>query len=507
MNRLWSHILPTSLALAAATSALAGDPIAELTPELDRIHKWNDAHGDTWDPFWADDDNLYSFNCDGRGFGKDKRNLAVHVLTGTTMTSLVGRTINAMDEYGKEGQKGADGATWKVLGQECIDGTFYAFVSRHLYGKDSGDPLMRQTAFNASLIKSTDHGRTWTRTAKQNYDLPMWPGRRFGAPFFIHYGKDGGQVTQDAADRFVYALSNNGFWNGGDDYLLARVPRERIGAMHVADWQYHAGGTNWTSQIEQAAPVLKRPAQCGSGPATFVPELGRYVLVAWYIPVTLKKWFEPKEVNYDFYQAEHPWGPWTFITSLSDRFLVGGHMYGPSICAKFQERRGDAVTVHLVTSGCPFEDKPAGLYKMWEIPLTLSTAVPPPARLVNNTDPAIVYTGGWQRGGPGRKFNDHGDDIHFTTNAGARATFTFEGTGVDYLAEKYHDHGRVLVTLDGELQRVVDLAVTNFPRLAQVAVFSARRLKPGRHTLEVTNEGTAFAVIDAFRVYGERARN
>lgn len=490
--------------LLAGVAAAGGPPIAEVVPHLDRVHKWHETNGDTWDPFWADDDLLYSFNCDGRGFGKDMRNLALHQLTGPGLTALVGRTINTMDEYGKEGQKGPDGATWKVLGQECVDGVFYAFVSRHRYGKDSGDPLMRQTAFNASLIKSTDHGKTWTRTAQQNYDQPMWPGGRFGAPFFIHYGQNGGQVAQDEADRFVYALSNNGFWNGGDDYILARIPRDRIAALDVADWQYHAGGTNWTAQLTRAAPVLQLPAQCGSGPATFVPALGRYLLVAWYIPVTLKKWFEPKELKYDFYEAEHPWGPWTFVSSLSDRFLVGGHMYGPSICAKHQERVGADVQVALITSGCPFEDKPTGLYKLWQIPLTLRTTPAPPSRLVNDNDPAVVYSAGWARGGPGRKFNDFQDDIHYASNAGERVTFTFEGTGVDYLAEKYNDHGSLAVTLDGVPQRVVDLSTTNWPRLAQVAVFSARGLPAGRHTLELVTQDNRYAIVDAFRVYGAR---
>ena len=68
-------------------------------------------------------------------------------------------------EYGKGGEKGPDSATWKACGQECIDGVFYAFVSRNIYGKDSKDPLLRQLAINSSLIKSTDRGRTWARSA------------------------------------------------------------------------------------------------------------------------------------------------------------------------------------------------------------------------------------------------------------------------------------------------------------------------------------------------------
>jgi hypothetical protein len=42
--------------------------IGRVELDLDRIRKWDDSNGDTWDPFWADDGQLYSFNCDGRGF-------------------------------------------------------------------------------------------------------------------------------------------------------------------------------------------------------------------------------------------------------------------------------------------------------------------------------------------------------------------------------------------------------------------------------------------------------
>ncbi|MGA2118820.1 MAG: hypothetical protein ABSH56_29220 [Bryobacteraceae bacterium] len=65
-----------SLFQAAAGIALgrAAQPsIAEVVPELDKVHKWNDSNGDTWDPFRADDDNLYAFHCDGRGFVTSRR--------------------------------------------------------------------------------------------------------------------------------------------------------------------------------------------------------------------------------------------------------------------------------------------------------------------------------------------------------------------------------------------------------------------------------------------------
>ena len=479
--------------------------ITDVVMDLQNVRKWNNSNGDTWDPFWADDDNLYAFNCDGRGFGAQGRNLAFNQLRGDDLHSLAGKMVNTMDEYGGSGQKEGDGATWKALGQECIDGVFYAFVSRHTYGNESKDPLLRQTAANASLIKSTDRGLTWTRSASENYKNPMWPGRRFGAPYFIHYGKNGGNVSQDQADRYVYALSNNGFWNGGDDYILGRMARTKLGDLNAADWEYFTGGDgsepgNWSGQMDRSAPILSLFSRCGSGPACYVPSLGVYLLVAWYIPDKLTKWFEPSEMKYDFYQAAHPWGPWTFIRSYSDRFIIGGHMYGPVLCARFQEQHGADVKMSLFTSGCPFQDNPSSLYKMWEIPLLLKTTPVMPSTTINDDDPRVVYTGAWTAINRPKYFYYH-DDIHATKEMNDSVELAFTGTGIELISERFSDLGNVDITIDGTLKQNVNLALMSFPRLTGVVVFGAYDLPAGRHTIKIVNKSTDYAVVDAFRVY------
>jgi len=123
-------------ALAAAASRHP-QLVAEVELDLNRIHKWDDSNGDTWDPFWADDDLLYSFNCDGRGFGKAPRNLAFNKFEGNRIEETKGVQVNPMDEYGPADQHGPDNATWKACGQECIDGVFYAFVSQRLRQRES----------------------------------------------------------------------------------------------------------------------------------------------------------------------------------------------------------------------------------------------------------------------------------------------------------------------------------------------------------------------------------
>jgi Domain of unknown function (DUF4185) len=480
--------------------------IAEVLPDLNNIRKWDDSNGDTWDPFWAEDGNLYAFNCDGRGFGPHGggRNLAFNKLTGDARNALAGSPVNSMDAYGKGGEKGPDGATWKACGQECIDGIFYAFVSRNTYGSQSGDPLMRQTAVNSSIIKSKDHGLTWTRSAAENYVRPMWPGGAFGAPFFVHYGQNGGAETRDDADRYVYACSTNGFWNDGDSYILGRVERRRLPALDSSDWSYYTGADrerdrSWSKSIGDAKPIVSRPAHCGQGPICFIPALNLYLMVAWYNTEKLTKWFEPNRMQYDFYQAEYPWGPWTLVNSFEDRFISTGHMYGPSLCARFQQQNGSEVTITMFTSGCPFKDVPAGLYKMWEIPLVLRTVPAPASIAIAGDDPRITYRGAWQGGS--EQLASLGRHTRYTESPGDSAALEFHGTGVALISEKGPEFGAAEIYVDGEHQQTVDLQTENFPRISSVRLFSATGLHRGAHTIRVVNQGRAYLAIEMFHVF------
>jgi hypothetical protein len=490
--------------VATSSSTLKTTPIIKVIPDLNHLQKWDDSNGDTADPFWADDNNLYHFNCDGRGFGTQPRNFCFNKLMGTDLLSLKGSLVNQMDEYGKAGEMEKDSSNWKVTGQECIDGVFYGFVVCNLYGNKSKDPLMRQTSYNASLIKSTDRGLTWNRSEKENYNSPMWPGSRFGAPCFIHYGMNGGFVKNDNADKFVYVLSNNGFWNGGDDFILARIKRVDLPKLSTADWMYYCGGNglqdnSWTGDIGKAIPILSHSAKLGWTAPAFIPSINRYLVVSWHITPTLKKWFEPGLITYDFYEAEHPWGPWSFVSSFNDSFLVEGHMYGPNLCAKYQERNGDDVKIELFTSGCPFEDKPNGLYKMWRIPLILKTKPLPQVSMINDNDPAIRYSGNWQvsiKNG----FHYYQDDIHYSKMPGDSVEYTFTGTGIELLSEKFNDHGDIDIFIDGQPSGSANLKVVNFPRLTQISVFSLQGMSKAQHTITIVNKSLDYVTIDAFKI-------
>ena len=90
-------------------------------------------------------------------------------------------------------------------------------------------------------------------------------------------------------------------------------------------------------QDRTARPILPCRGRCGSGPACYVAALKVYVLVAWDIPTTLEKWFEPSGMRYDFYQAEHPWGPWTRIQPRAITSSSAGTCMAP-LCPRFQEQ-------------------------------------------------------------------------------------------------------------------------------------------------------------------------
>jgi hypothetical protein len=478
--------------------------IVALELDLNSIHKWDDSNGDTWDPFWADDDRLYSFNCDGRGFGKFQENIAFNRFDGETLASLVGVQVNPMSEYGPATQHGSDKATWKACGQECIDGVFYCFVSRNVYGNESGDRLMRQTAFNSSLIKSSDRGLTWQRTAGENYARPMWPGPRFGAPFFVHYGKNGGNVNRDGASEYVYAASTNGFWNDGDSLILGRVRRKALPKLEASDWEYYTGGEGassgtWSKHLDSAVPILERSGKCGQTPICYVHALGIYLLISWYNPAVLTRWFEPSEMCYDFFQAEHPWGPWSLVRSVRDTFLASGsHMYGPAVCSKFQKRNGREVRLAIFTSGCQFEDKPSGIYKAWTIPLVLRTEPLPPFDVRTAGSPEVLYSGEWTTAAG--SLGAHAE-FRESKKQGDFLTTSFLGTGVEYIAQKAEGNGEAIVYLDGKAEQRIQLGLKNFPTLSDVAVFQRHGLERSQHTLKVVNAGPNPITVQSFRIY------
>jgi hypothetical protein len=307
-----------------------------------------DNSGDTWVAAWAENGAVYTPSNDTEGFRRvGLGNLAFNRIDGDDPLKLSGVTVNPMGDYGAANEAGADGCTWKSSGCYAVDGVLYWVVSRHTYGETSGDPNRRQTATNASIIKSVDHGRTWVRSAKENYQNPLFAGRRFATPYFVEYGQNG-RASADHADQFVYAVSNNGFWDNGDNLVLGRVRRDKLARLNAADWEYYRGGDGlsdsaWSHDLSQAGLILDAPGKVGMGGMVYIPELQRYLMIGWYYPAGGGKMKDAHlETIWDFYLAPKPWGPWAKLSS--HRFSPQGY-YSPQVCPKFNRDGGKGLFV------------------------------------------------------------------------------------------------------------------------------------------------------------------
>ena len=311
-----------------------------------------DSGGDSWDPTWSQDDRLYTAVNDGAGFGTVRRNIAFNQISGSDPLTLTGQLQNPMDDYGEmNAPVASDGRNWKSGGTISIDGVLYMSVGMDRYvDPDYGG---RQTRINASIIKSSDHGLHWTRPMQENLQRPMFPGMRFATPFFIHYGKEYAAATRDNADRYVYATSNNGFWDNGDNYILGRVLRSKIGALKAADWTFYQGGdgmldSGWSGEMTKAVTLIEAPGQCGETGVTYLPALKRYVMVAWYYPSGNGHAGKIETTEFAFYESAKPWGPWNKITTI---LIQPQGWYIPRVLAKFQSPAGQDLQAFIAVAG------------------------------------------------------------------------------------------------------------------------------------------------------------
>ena len=151
--------------------------------------------------------------------------------------------------------------------------------------------------------------------------------------------------------------------------------------------------------------------------------------------------------------------------------------------------------------------------------------------IVNDTDggnyattvpgvPSLVVSptgGGGLLGGfthdTGRTAGDVRNDLHVSRTYGDSVTYTFVGTGVDFITEQSPQGASVDCSVDGQL--VSTVSSYNPYTFVQQAVFSAQGLPYGTHTLQLVHRGPAnptaqaaalattgvTLAVDAFRVY------
>ncbi len=118
---------------------------------------------------------------------------------------------------------------------------------------------------------------------------------------------------------------------------------------------------------------------------------------------------------------------------------------------------------------------------------------------LQENDPSVSYAGTWKTQSLSSAY---GGQLKYATARGAKATLSFTGTDVVWVAPKSKTRGKAAVYLDGVKTATVDLLSQQ--TLARQVVFSKGNLDSATpHTLEVRSLGTSGRPrvdVDAFVV-------
>ncbi|MFE7549292.1 right-handed parallel beta-helix repeat-containing protein [Streptomyces gardneri] len=150
-------------------------------------------------------------------------------------------------------------------------------------------------------------------------------------------------------------------------------------------------------------------------------------------------------------------------------------------------------TIYSVSGLTPGQHTVKGVMKTGHYMIVDGFRISSTPQTLNNTATGINYNGDWSTSS-NRGFGDYGNDVRYTTTNGDFFEYSFTGTGVGYVTEKYRDQGQVDIYLDNVLQATVD--TSNPTRLAQQTVWSARNLTPGNHTLRVVKKSGTYMLLD-----------
>jgi hypothetical protein len=173
------------------------------------------------------------------------------------------------------------------------------------------------------------------------------------------------------------------------------------------------------------------------------------------------------------------------------RVLVGGSGFGPSATVTWNGLA--ATSLELLSSNFLIASAPAGaeLAK-----LTIVTAGGTARLLINDTDPAIAYSGAWTNG---RDYGNYQDDTqHVAEENGAAFSYRFEGAGIEFISAQDTNRGEVDVFIDNELVTVASCFATSLSTRQVCA--RVQGLPAGSHTLKVVKRSGRYLTLDALHV-------
>lgn len=287
--------------------------IKALTIEPQRQSLGN---GDNWPITWADDNNLYTVYCDGKGFGggSGEGSMSLARITGSP-PSILGENI--LSATGHQTGGGPEGR--KASGLLMADGMLFMWV-RNLNKDGTG----------SILAWSKDHAKTWT--------WADWGFLEIGYPVWMNAGRN----YESSQDEYTYMYSPDtpSAYKTSDHILLARVLKGQITSK--ASYEFFAGiGANgkpsWTARFERRKPAFTDAGHCYRPEVVYNRGLKRYLLCT--ATSGSPRWCGTDEKYLGIFDAPLPWGPWSVVAQVEG---WGGeeNRFQPRIPAKWISEDG-----------------------------------------------------------------------------------------------------------------------------------------------------------------------
>ncbi|HEY0828148.1 MAG TPA: hypothetical protein VGE40_08635 [Bacilli bacterium] len=289
--------------------------------------------GDLWPSAWSTDDYLYIANGDGKGFNTTSgtwKDIVFNKITSghPDSANLAGTRIkDSMGTVWNTTKCSDNSAAYnrKPTGLTSRGGTLWMAVQD--LNRCPGGPAFND-APNATILKSTDKGVTWT----WNTSTPMFPNYVFTTIYFLDWGKDGVDNDPNTTwDNYIYAYATDYNWrdsfnNAVTDptklYLARILATDNV--QDISKWQFWTGGLSggtesWSTggNIGAKMPIMQDDSRVyqtvtagfdsadikdmtiiSQGSVTYNRAMNRYIYLSW------------SEYTFEFYEAPAPWGPW-----------------------------------------------------------------------------------------------------------------------------------------------------------------------------------------------------
>ena len=338
----------TDSATVASAARAGGDhrearrspyPPSELIAVLEWTgspHKYPGTHTDMHWHAWAGDGSLYLVDDDGENFGNAWNFAHLLRVTGSPprhhveevstfpelrrpgidrfryvdgALAIGNRLYVAAYDYDWRDQRAGHGVAWALEGVVPVErgpeGFFMDAMSEH--------------AGVAGLMYSDDGGETWQNVpdAGTSYFL----GPKFAGLAFVGFGPGYTGVPEEFGE-YVYGISNDQNWEGGDHIHLARAPKDAV--TDRTSWEFWAGRgaghwrvePKWTTDEGLSNPIYTDYGYTGHPTMTWNAGLSRFMLAVgsdstphhWDVPseVARSTWHRRRELN--FSKGQHRGG-------------------------------------------------------------------------------------------------------------------------------------------------------------------------------------------------------